>query len=129
MSITENLNDVTERDRPPAPDSTGENVPKTKGDAPGSELARHGDPSLTSTRSGRPGVEWVRPTELAQRAGSTILSAGAEAHKRLHTSIRHAVRDGGTQLRDALWHRETALTDDETAATPRGSVRREGVGR
>ncbi len=129
MSTTENPDDATERDRPTTPELTEEKFPKPEGDATGTEFARHGDPSATSIISGRPGVEWVRPTELAQRAGSRILSTGTQAHARLHDSIRAAMRDNGTQLRNALQRRETALTDDVTAAAPPRSVHRPTVGR
>ncbi len=126
MDTAENPGETTERDRPTTPALTEETFPKPEGDA-GTEVARHGDPSATSILFGRAGVEWVRPTELAQRAGSRILSTGAQARARLHDSIREAMRGSGTQLRSALQRRETVLTDDVTAAAPARSVHRPTV--
>ena len=74
-----------------------ETEPKTNAAAEArraSEFATHGDPTLnrntTDPLSRRPGVQWIRPTDAAARAGGIVMDRGVE----LNTRLRDAVIDG-----------------------------------
>ncbi len=99
-------------------------------DARASEFATHGDPTLTrdstAPASKRPGVQWVRPTDLAARAGSTVLERGVELNTRLRDAVLDGVREGRAQLQERLARRQEALNPD--VSSPTSAVGR-GVGR
>ena len=83
-----------------------------------SEFATHGDPTLnrdnTDPVSRRPGVQWVRPTDAAARAGSLVLDRGVELNTRLREAVIDGVRDGRAQLHDALARRQAQLDPDDS---------------
>ena len=110
----------------PTTQSSGEAVE----DVRASEFATHGDPTLTRDGtdpvSKRPGVQWVRPTDLAARAGSTVLDRGAELNTRLRDAVLDGVREGSAQLHERLARRQEALDPD--VSSPTSTVGR-GVGR
>lgn len=92
-----------------------------------SAFAIHGDPSLTTSQASRTGVQWVRPTDLAQRAGSRVLARGVELNTSLHDAVLEAGRS--VHLRDALRRRESALSLEEPSATSNRVAGRRAVGR
>lgn len=99
-------------------------------DARAPEFATHSDPTLTRDStdpvSKRPGVQWVRPTDLAARAGSVVLDRGAELNTRLRDAVLDGVREGRAQLQERLARRQEALDPD--VSSPTSAVGR-GVGR
>lgn len=104
-------------------------------DARASEFATHGDPTLirdsTDPAAKPPGVQWVRPTDLAARAGSTVLERGAELNTHLRDAVLEGVREGRAQLHEHLARHQEALDPDvngPTSAVGRG-VGRTGVSR
>lgn len=104
-------------------------------DARASEFATHGDPTLTRDGTDpvgkRPGVQWVRPTDLAARAGGVVLERGAELNTRLRDAVLEGVREGRAQLQERLARRQESLDPDlssPTSALGRG-VGRTGVSR
>ncbi|MGP9587301.1 hypothetical protein ACT3TB_16750 [Micrococcaceae sp. AOP34-BR2-30] len=116
---------------PPARPSSGEAVE----DVRASEFATHGDPTLTrdgtDPASKRPGVQWVRPTDLAARTGAVVLDRGAELNTRLREAVLVGVREGRAQLQERLARRQESLDSDlngPTSAVGRG-VGRTGVSR
>lgn len=99
-----------------------------------SEFATHGDPTLSlhdvDSVSQRPGVQWVRPTDLAARAAGSIVDRGADLNSRLHDAVLEGVRDGRAQLQDRLARRQAELDPETThIATPQRSLGRAGVSR
>lgn len=90
-------------------------------DARASEFATHGDPTLARNSTGpvarRPGVQWVRPTDLAARAGGAVLDRGAEWNTRLHDAVLDGVREGRAQLQERLARRQEALDPDLSSPT------------
>jgi hypothetical protein len=104
-------------------------------DARASEFATHGDPTLIRDRtnpvSKRPGVQWVRPTDLAARAGGVILERGAELNTRLRDAVLDGVREGRAQLQERLDRRQESLDPDVSSPTsaPGRVVGRTGVSR
>jgi len=78
-------------------------------------------------------VQWVRPTDLAARAGARVLEKGMELNQHnidlARQTALEAARDARGRLRQALARREHALTPDtpDTAATP--VLGRQGVSR
>lgn len=99
-------------------------------DARASEFATHGDPTLTRDGtdpvSKRPGVQWVRPTDLAARAGGVVLDRGAELNTRLRDAVLEGVREGRAQLQERLARRQESLNPDvssPTSAVGRGAGR------
>lgn len=101
------------------------------GDARASEFATHGDPTLVrggaaSSVSPRPGVQWVRPTDVAARAGSAVLDRGAELNTRLRDAVLDGVREGRAQLQERLARRQEALDSDLSSPT---NARERVVGR
>lgn len=98
-----------------------------------SEFATHGDPTLSRTTvdpvSNRPGVQWVRPTDLAARTAGAVLDRGADLNTRLHDAVREGIRDGRAQLQERLARRQTQLDPDTTTTVPQRSLGRTGVSR
>lgn len=104
-------------------------------EARASEFATHGDPTLTRDSTDpvakRPGVQWVRPTDLAARAGGAVLDRGAELNTRLRDAVLDGVREGRAQLQERFARRQEDLDPDlngPTSAVGRG-VGRTGVSR
>lgn len=106
--------------------------------------AIHTDPALhragadtlqeEAEQDGRLRVQWVRPTDLAARAGARVLEGGIDLSQRNVGLARQAAleagRDGLGRLRRALAHREQALTPDTpTPAATRPAVGRQEVSR
>lgn len=95
-----------------------------------SEFATHGDPTLTRDNTDpalkRPGVQWVRPTDLAARAGGVVLDRGAELNTRLRDAVLDGVREGRAQLLERLARRQESLNPDVSSPT---SALGRGVGR
>ncbi|MBG0716515.1 hypothetical protein G3N18_00175 [Microbacterium sp. 2C] len=113
-------------DAPPTSTPTG-----AAEDARASEFATHGDPTLVrgggaSPVSPRPGVQWVRPTDVAARAGAVVLDRGAELNMRLRDAVLDGVREGRAQLQERLARREEALDPDSSSPT---NARERVVGR
>lgn len=98
-----------------------------------SEFATHGDPALTRQTSvrGRGGVEWVRPTDVAARAGGAIVGKGAELNTRLRDTTLEGIREGRAQLAERLARRQQQIDPDTTvpARTQELRVGRTGVSR
>lgn len=99
-------------------------------EARASEFATHGDPTLTRDGTDpvakRPGVQWVRPTDLAARAGGAVLDRGAELNTRLRDAVLDGVREGRAQLQERLARRQESLDPDVSSPT---SPLWRGVGR
>lgn len=99
-------------------------------EARASEFATHGDPTLTRDGTDpiakRPGVQWVRPTDVAARAGSAVLDRGAELNTRLRDAVLDGVREGRAQLQERLARRQEALDPDSSSPT---NARERVVGR
>lgn len=123
--------DEGRRSDPAATPSSGEAVEEARA----SEFATHGDPTLTRDGTDaavkRPGVQWVRPTDVAARAGGAVLDRGAELNRRLHDAVLDGVREGRAQLRERLARRQEALDPDSSSPTsaPGRGVGRTGVSR
>ncbi|UOQ56387.1 hypothetical protein MUN78_11950 [Leucobacter allii] len=133
----------------PTPTSPDETTPTAaKDDAPGetlehvevpdqdeeSRLATHKDPTLTSEPerpipAGHSRVEWVRPTDLAARAGTRVMERGQDLNQQLMSAVKEAARE----QRDTLRQRLAARSSDVSVTGPeRTGVRtpgREGVSR
>ena len=115
------------RTDPPATPTLGD----VAEDARASEFATHGDPTL-ARRGGagpispRSRVQWVRPTDLATRAGGVVLDRGAELNTRLRDAVLDGVREGRAQLQERLTRRQESLDPD--VSSPTSAVGR-GVGR
>ncbi len=99
-------------------------------DARASEFATHGDPTITRDGTDpavkRPGVQWVRPTDLAARAGAIVLDRGAELNTRLRDAVLDGVHEGRAHLQERLARRQEALDSDGSSPT---SALGRGVGR
>lgn len=99
-----------------------------------SEFATHGDPTLSRDNldavSKRPGVQWVRPTDLAARAAGTLVDRGAAFNTRLHDAVLDGVREGRAQLQERLARRQAQLDPETTQTTTlQRSIGRTGVSR
>lgn len=98
-----------------------------------SEFATHGDPTLTKQTSvrGHAGVEWVRPTDVAARAGGAIVGTGAELNTRLRDATLEGIREGRAQLAERLARRQQQIDPDTTVPTRTQELRlgRTGVSR
>lgn len=99
-----------------------------------SEFATHGDPTLSrggvDPVSKRPGMQWVRPTDLVARAGGAIVDRGADLNVQLRDAVLAGVRDGRTQLQERLARRQLELDPETTpAASVQRSLGRSGVSR
>ena len=99
-----------------------------------SEFVAHGDPTLsrnnTDPVSQRPGVQWVRPTDVAARAGGIVMDRGMELNTRLRDAVIDGVSAGRSQLQDALARRQTQLDPDDNPTRAQARVLgRAGVSR
>lgn len=99
-----------------------------------SEFATHGDPTLARNNldavSKHPGVQWVRPTDLAARAAGTLVDRGAALNTRLHDAVLDGVREGRAQMQERLARRQTQLDPETTqTVTLQRSLGRAGVSR
>ena len=96
-------------------------------------IARHGDPSVSraSTPAGhaQTHVDWVRPTDVAARAGARVLEKTADVNQDVHELVRQASRDGAARIRRALSHREADLVPDLPASPAQPVPGRQGVSR
>lgn len=78
-------------------------------------------------------VQWVRPTDLAARAGARLMEKGVETNQHHIDLVRQAALETGRTVKDrlrrALARREQDLTPDAptTAAAP--ALGRQGVSR
>ena len=106
---------------PGTPAQEQDTRPETEGSATrrASEFATHGDPTLNTdepeTPDGRRGVQWVRPTDLAARAGGVVLERGAEWNTRLRDAALEGIREGRAQLMERLARRQEHLGPDTIA--------------
>lgn len=106
--------------------------------------AIHTDPALRVTEAdeaeasdieqdGRLRVQWIRPTDLAARAGARVLEGSIDLNQRALAPLRQAAleagRDAVGKLRRALAHREQALTPDTPTAATAPVVGRQEVSR
>ncbi|RLP67617.1 hypothetical protein D9V30_13605 [Mycetocola reblochoni] len=71
-------------------------------------------------------MQWVRPTDVAARAGAVVLDRGAELNMRLRDAVLDGVREGRAQLQERLARREEALDPDSSSPT---NARERVVGR
>lgn len=99
-----------------------------------SEFATHGDPTLhdnsADPASRRPGVQWVRPTDLAARAGGVIIDRGMELNTRLRDAVLEGVRQGRAHMADRLASRQAQLDPENgPTRTTQRSLGRTGVSR
>lgn len=122
----------------PDPHSTGAERPepletRSGMEARASEFATHGDPTLTrqAYARGRSGVEWVRPTDVAARAGGAIVGKGAELNTRLRDATLEGIREGRAQLAEHLTRRQQQIDPDTTVPAQTQELRlgRTGVSR
>lgn len=78
-----------------------------------SRLATHKDPTLTDKHdqadTERAGVQWVRPTDLAARAGGRVVEQGLEWNTLLRDAALEGVREGRAQLHERLARRQQDL--------------------
>lgn len=118
-------------ERPEPPETLSEIEPREAERA--SEFATHGDPTLTKQTSvrGRRGVEWVRPTDVAARAGGAIVGKGAELNTRLRDATLEGIREGRAQLAERLARRQQQIDPDATVPAQTQELRlgRTGVSR
>ncbi len=121
---------AADSETPPEPDR-----PDTERvDAEGAHaIARHDDPSIgrSPTPAGHPEthVEWVRPTDMAARAGARVMEKTADVNQDVHQLVRQASRDGAARIRRALSHREVDLTPDVSTSPAAPARGRQGVSR
>lgn len=100
-----------------------------------SAFATHPDPTLTGqdaeTAGQRAGVQWVRPTDLAARAGGAALDKGAEWNTLLHDAALDGIREARSQLSERLARRQDELDPETTTrdAAPQRGLGRTGVSR
>lgn len=96
-------------DEPSLPDAAVE-------DRRASEFATHGDPTLRPAAGqpgeGRRGVQWVRATDLAARAGGVVLERGAEWNTRLRDAALEGIREARAQMQERLARRQQELEPD-----------------
>lgn len=94
-------------------------------------LATHGDPSLRrpSRQEAARHVQWVRPTDVAARAGAVVLDKSAEVNRHARQVTLELARDGAAHLRRALARREAALSAEAPAPGAAPARRRQGVSR
>lgn len=96
-------------------------------------IARHGDPSVgrTPAPAGHPEthVEWVRPTDMAARAGAGVMEKTADVNQDVHELVRQASRHGAARIRRALSHREADLVPDVSTSPAQPVLGRQGVSR
>ena len=96
-------------------------------------IARHGDPSVSrpSAPAGhaQTHVDWVRPTDVAARAGARGREKTAAGNPAVHALVRPAARDGAARIRRALSHREADLVPDVSTSPAQPALGRQGVSR
>lgn len=99
------------------PDRT-DTTARTRDEERASQFATHGDPTLTQdaegAEDGRAGVQWVRPTDLAARAGGAVVDKGAEWNTHLHDAAIEGIREGRAQLHERLTRRQHELDPETT---------------
>lgn len=103
-------------------------------DADGAHVIAHqGDPSVarTATPAGHAEthVDWVRPTDMAARAGARVMEKTADLNQDINELVRQASRDGAARIRRALSHRESYLTPDAPTSPAQPVLGRQGVSR
>jgi hypothetical protein len=115
---------------PPEPDRPYTERSDTEG---AHVIARHGDPSVTrtATPAGHSGthVDWVRPTDIAARAGARVMEKTADMNQDVHEHVRQASRDADARIRRALSHREANLVPDVPTSPAQPVLGRQGVSR
>lgn len=99
-----------------------------------SRLATHKDPTLAEQHEppgggGRSRVEWVRPTDLAARAGTRVMERGQDLNRQLMAAVKEAARQPRENLRQRLAARSTEVSISTPEQTPARTAGREGVGR
>ncbi len=98
-----------------------------------SEFATHGDPTISrhAPIRGDRAVEWVRPTDVAARAGGAIVGKGAELNTRLRDATLEGIREGQAQLAERLARRQQQIGPDTTGPAQMQELRpgRTGVSR
>lgn len=99
-----------------------------------SRFATHGDPTLTRTVTAaeaarRAGAQWVRPTDLAARAGGKIIDHGTKWNTQLHDAVLAGIRDARAGLQERLARRQNDLepTSPTTGRAVRPVAGRTGV--
>lgn len=90
-----------------------------------SHLGIHGDPSVTQVgrqpgRPGRPGLAWVRMTELPSYLGSPVARRGIDLQTELAHRARHAPLSVATRTRAKLRHSSPETDRHSVEATGRG---------
>lgn len=99
-----------------------------------SRLATHKDPSLNEEhepldRAGSSRVEWVRPTDLAARAGTRVMERGHDLNRQLMAAVKEAARQPRENLRQRLAARSADVSITAPEQAPARTAGREGVGR
>ncbi|WP_182355144.1 hypothetical protein [Flaviflexus huanghaiensis] len=122
---------LTGTERPQSPETPSRM--ETREAERASEFAAYGDPTLTRQTSvrGRGGVEWVRPTDVAARAGGAIVGKGTELNTRLRDATLEGIREGRAQLAERLARRQQQIAPDTTVPAQTQELRlgRTGVSR
>ena len=123
MNTPERYERRLDRPMPPA-------APAPEDQRPPAQLAVHGDPSVPTRQSrpvperGRPGLVWVRPTELSTMLGARSLRRGIDVEAEL---ARRARRLPGAALRQAS-RRITRTSIARPGTTPPTISGQEGLG-
>lgn len=99
-----------------------------------SRLATHKDPTLAAepdapAADGRARVEWVRPTDLAARAGGRVMERGHELNRQLASAVKEAAREQRDALRQRLAARSADVSVTGPERAPGRAAGREGVSR
>lgn len=99
-----------------------------------SRLATHKDPTLAPEHDevvpdGRARVEWVRPTDLAARAGGRVMERGHELNRQLMSAVKEAAREQRDTLRQRLAARSADVSVTGPERAPGRAAGREGVSR
>ncbi len=101
---------------------TEESTPQPRTEGPVTALAVHRDPSVppatTTTKAQRPGVAWVRPTELPTLVGSTVARRGIDLQSDLVRRSRRApltATEAGRRIMRAAIGRHSPITPRATA--------------
>lgn len=124
----------------PTPAAARDDAPdeRDRAEAPGedeqSRLATHKDPTLAAepdspAAGGRSRVEWVRPTDLAARAGGRVMERGHELNRQLMSAVREAAREQRDALRQRLAARSADVSVTGPERAPGRAAGREGVSR
>ena len=99
-----------------------------------SRLATHKDPTLADDlaqdAAQRAGVQWVRPTDLAARAGGRVVEQGMEWNTLLRDAALEGVRESRAQLHERLARRQQELEPESMPErAQQRSLGRTGVSR